>query len=662
MSASVVMAPPEPPLGHHQRRPSRSPPPPASHRRDDRRHSTGMDRDQFGRRRRSSSRTGGSSRRRDHGDEADVRSPPPRQRRDAREEGWEGHEAAAAEGAAKEGELTRRPSGVIGRIRQRVLERRRTTNDLVPGRSRAQSASPARSWRLSRSGRNRRRPSQVRRREHKVRTTIENEDKGDEGVSSPIVGAAEEDRSEYTHHQEYQERGRPRRNELEDSKESKRSHSRRTASRRTGSRRGGSRTSSRRSARQSSDSSHHDDSIDPAFFDRADQEYDDEDQAAVERTQEQLESRTLNRRRSDPGLLTPADIEALRIQAKREKEEEEWQRQEEAARLAERQREEAARLEAMRRASQQAKGDELTFTGWRMAKRPEVRLSELRTVDKLGEGQFGRVLRVAWKPVEASPAQELFAMKIMERERFKSKRHEAVVLRERHLMEQINHSFHTTLVNTYKTPTRLFLLMELATGKDLAKRITDEGLQDPRAVRFFSANVLLAIRHIHQHHIVHRDIKPSNLLVDRSGYLKVCDYGFAKELSLGEKAKTMAGTYAYLSPEQCRREEYDHSVDIWSLGITIYEMMYGVTPFEADGDDESFALHTMENIQFKELAFSERVPFSLSAKLFVKGILQRRKHERLGGGLDYAEIMDHPWLSQMDWEAMEARRLTPPTV
>jgi len=252
----------------------------------------------------------------------------------------------------------------------------------------------------------------------------------------------------------------------------------------------------------------------------------------------------------------------------------------------------------------------MTFRGFKLMNRPDILLGQLRVERKLGCGQFGRVLHVAWRSVEDKEAgrdtEEVFALKIIDRKRFKHRKHEEMVLAEKRTMEQLNDPFHIRLVNTYKTPTRLFLLTELAPGGDLGHLVKTEGISDANRCRFYIANTVLALRHLHDHDVIHRDIKPSNLLVSANGFLKLCDYGFSKFLPRGERTQTFVGTYAYLSPELCRAEEYDHAVDLWSLGVVMFEMIYGVTPFDTEIKDRSYSLRVMHAIQTKEVVFPER--------------------------------------------------------
>lgn len=215
---------------------------------------------------------------------------------------------------------------------------------------------------------------------------------------------------------------------------------------------------------------------------------------------------------------------------------------------------------------------------------------------------------------------EKFALKVLDRSKFESKREEGYVFNERNMMLEIDHHFHVKLINTFKSPLRLYLLMEYVPGDTLASRIErGNGLPEPVAC-FYAANFVIALHYLHQvcpishlpfafillttclqRGIMHRDVKPSNTLIGSDGYLRLCDYGFSRQLPLGETTRTIAGTYAYLHPAQCRDEEYDHSVDLWAMGVSVYEMLYGVSaPYL------SVALLGSQFLRFADYTFRSR--------------------------------------------------------
>ena len=84
---------------------------------------------------------------------------------------------------------------------------------------------------------------------------------------------------------------------------------------------------------------------------------------------------------------------------------------------------------------------------------------------------------------------------------------------------------------------------------------------------------------MHKKNIIHRDLKPENLLIDTEGNIKLCDFGWSAEVSLLEKRKTFCGTIDYMAPEMIKNQPHDHSLDIWCLGILLYELLHGYAPF-----------------------------------------------------------------------------------
>jgi len=331
---------------------------------------------------------------------------------------------------------------------------------------------------------------------------------------------------------------------------------------------------------------------------------------------------------------------------------------------------------------------------WAVSTVPDVRLSDLHKERVLGKGHQGKVFLVSASDARKrsqdalqrdddsdnegnggggatsggdngdtvfalSTPTPLYALKVLHKDKLKSTKHQGMALREVEIMRSLDSPFHTRLVNTYRTQTRLFMLMDYAKGGDLYRQVHKSWLPlDHSDIRRYTSHLVLALEHMHERGIIHRDIKSSNLLLDEHGVLKLCNYGFARYLPSREKCTTMLGTYSYLSPEQCREQPYDHSADLWALGIVVYEMMYGTTPFESsDVDHKVFARETMQNIESAVLTFPVASTVAFTAKLFIKSILTKNPTERLGHGLNFRDIKAHSWFKNVEWH--EAHRPVP---
>lgn len=173
----------------------------------------------------------------------------------------------------------------------------------------------------------------------------------------------------------------------------------------------------------------------------------------------------------------------------------------------------------------------------------------------------------------------------------------------------------------------------------------EERLSETRC-KFYAAQVALVLEYLHQRHIVHRDIKPENLLLDPRGYIKLADFGFAKFVE--ERTFTMCGTPEYTAPETILRKGHGAAVDWWALGVLVYEMCCGVTPFEAPARDKL-------KMYAKILKGAVKYPRHMgeSACTLVAGLLQVDPTTRLACGPDaIKDLKSHAFFAGIDWTAI----------
>ena len=170
----------------------------------------------------------------------------------------------------------------------------------------------------------------------------------------------------------------------------------------------------------------------------------------------------------------------------------------------------------------------------------------------------------------------------------------------------------------------------------------------------------MAIGYLHTKGIMHRDLKLENILIDESGYLKIIDYGLAKTLPQDNLTRTFCGTPEYLAPEMVTQQGHDFSVDWWALGILVYEMLIGVTPFY---NKERRLL--LLKIRQSRVVFPDkrkyRIDYSDEFTDVVLKLLDKNRETRLGSGAsDYEDIINHPFFADIDKEALLRREIEPP--
>nr|XP_046177216.1 protein kinase C iota type-like [Oncorhynchus gorbuscha] len=237
---------------------------------------------------------------------------------------------------------------------------------------------------------------------------------------------------------------------------------------------------------------------------------------------------------------------------------------------------------------------------------------------------------------------------------------------EKHVFEQAsNHPFLVGLHSCFQTESRLFFIIEYVNGGDLMFHMQRQRKIPEEHARFYSAEISLALNYLHERGIIYRDLKLDNVLLESEGHIKLTDYGMCKEgLRPGDTTSTFCGTPNYIAPEILRGEDYGFSVDWWALGVLMFEMMAGRSPFDIVGSTDNPDQNTEDYLFQVILEKQIRIPRSLSVKAasVLKGFLNKEPKERLGchPQTGFADIMGHPFFRNVDWDLMEQKQVAPP--
>lgn len=287
------------------------------------------------------------------------------------------------------------------------------------------------------------------------------------------------------------------------------------------------------------------------------------------------------------------------------------------------------------------------------------RMEMLQVCKPLGAGGFARVVMVRDKFTR-----RLYALKTISKKALVAKNaavRTASALHEKHCLAELNHPFILSLISSYQDQDHLYLLLTLAMGGELFRVMEEyDKLSEPMAC-FYIASVTLALQHIHLMEYVYRDLKPENVMIDQLGFIKVCDFGFAKKVQ--DRTFTQCGTPDYVAPEMLKGQGVNQACDWWALGVLLYEMIASVPPF-SDPNGEDMA--TFANILKGEVKYppEEEDNFSDDCKSLIAGLLTLKVSDRLGYLKEGAEdLVGHKWFKgKIDWDALINLTVKPPWV
>ena len=265
---------------------------------------------------------------------------------------------------------------------------------------------------------------------------------------------------------------------------------------------------------------------------------------------------------------------------------------------------------------------------------------------QLGSGSFGRVFLVSHNETK-----ELFALKTIEKRKIMMTYGKLdIIYDEINIHSKLYHQNIIKLYSVYEDDETINIILEYAKGGNLYQLIKDEknGFSESKAFDYF-IQVINAVYYLHSNNIIHRDIKPENILIGDDNKLKLCDFGWAKELTL-ENRSTFCGTMEYMAPEIVGSENYDYSVDIWSLGILLYEMLFGHSPF--NGKDTN---NIILNIKSHELNYDDtNKKISNSCKDLIQKLLNMNPQKRL----KIKDILEHPFIKKHSKKFLSNKQLT----
>ncbi|KAK0199844.1 kinase-like domain-containing protein [Desarmillaria ectypa] len=268
----------------------------------------------------------------------------------------------------------------------------------------------------------------------------------------------------------------------------------------------------------------------------------------------------------------------------------------------------------------------------------------------IGKGSFGKVMQVRKKDT-----QRIYALKTIRKAHIAQRPGEIThILAERTVLALVNNPFIVPLKFSFQNPDKLYLVMSFVNGGELFYHLQREGKFDQDRSRFYAAELLCALEHLHGFNVVYRDLKPENILLDYTGHIALCDFGLCKlNMSETEKTNTFCGTPEYIAPELLESQGYTKTVDWWTLGVLLYEMMTGLPPFYDENVNTMYQRILTDPLHFPP-------DMSVEAKSVMTGLLQRDPSRRLGanGG---EEIKRHPFFARyIDWNRLLAKRYPPP--
>ena len=271
----------------------------------------------------------------------------------------------------------------------------------------------------------------------------------------------------------------------------------------------------------------------------------------------------------------------------------------------------------------------------------------------IGKGGFGKV----WK-VYQKKNRTYYAMKEMSKAKIIDSHSELSVKAERDLLSKIFHPFIINMQYAFQDRDNLYLILDLLTGGDLRFHLCLRQTFTEEQSKFIICCILLALEYVHSNNIIHRDVKPENLVFDKKGYLKLTDFGIAKQYKKNvDNSNENSGTPGYMAPEVLSNLTHNFCVDYYALGIITYELMFNKRPYNGRNRREIKEQIMSHQIQIHH----KNIPkdWSQESADFINKLIIRKPNRRLGyNGI--SDIKEHPWIKYFNWKDLYLQKINAP--
>ena len=266
-----------------------------------------------------------------------------------------------------------------------------------------------------------------------------------------------------------------------------------------------------------------------------------------------------------------------------------------------------------------------------------------KKVDKIGEGTFGEIYLSFHKKDNSK-----YVIKLIQKEKLKKMECPLdLIYKEIYIQLKFNHPNITRLFSFHEDKENIYMILEYSNNGNLFSKIRFQKFLSEDEAFIYFIQVVNAINFLHENGYIHRDIKPENILLDRNNNVKLCDFGWCTKISENQKRKTFCGTIEYMSPEIISNENYDKCVDIWALGILLYEMLHGFSPFKSKNiklNYEQLKEEIFNNIENSNYDIYKEKELSKECVSLIRKLLEKNDEERI----NVKEIFPQPWVRKYE--------------